>query len=347
MGISKLFKEKSGAPFVETAPGGITAAGDNKRGAPGGGEPAAGQDNVANEANFEDEHGNWVLTEAEAWKLAAALAAAKDDEEFQAALSGILAGRIFENYFDKNEINQKTAREKDQKARADMYYMAILQAQIEALDAQIADLTNKIDNFEGKHFTADEQAYFDSLPPEDRFTAKDKAMQARLAAGEITQDEYDRWNGWYADRAQAQQDQDRIKNIMANGTVQEIERVARNEKIDAVREARDILGAPMKSKVENTLEQRDDGGNVTLKNSNAEERFLTGGGNALGGSALSGGTSMASALTGGSALAGKTPPVKSAFVQATGPVEQTTLALQPENDKPQDPAHGGPPVGLG
>ena len=174
MGISKLFKEKSGAP--------------------GGDKPAAGQDNVANEANFEDEHGNWVLTEAEAWKLAAALAAAKNEEEFQAALSGILAGRIFENYFDKNQFNQKTTREKDQKARAEMYYIAILQAQIEALDAQIADLTNKIDNFEGKHFTADEQTYFDSLPPEDRFTAKDKAMQARLAAGEITQDEYDRVN---------------------------------------------------------------------------------------------------------------------------------------------------------
>ena len=112
MGISKLFKEKSGAPFVETAPGGITAAGDNKRGAPGGGEPAAGQDNVANEANFEDEHGNWVLTEAEAWKLAAALAAAKNEEEFQAALSGILAGRIFRELF-RQERNQPKNRPRE------------------------------------------------------------------------------------------------------------------------------------------------------------------------------------------------------------------------------------------
>ena len=144
MGISNLFKEKSGAP--------------------GGDKPAAGQDNVANEANFEDEHGNWVLTEAEAWKLAAALAAAKNEEEFQAALSGILAGRIFENYFDKNEINQKTAREKDQKARADMYYIAILQAQIDALDAQIDALYQQRDSELTKYLSQSDIDAINALP---------------------------------------------------------------------------------------------------------------------------------------------------------------------------------------
>ena len=106
----------------------------------------------ADDPLFEDENDEKILTAVEARNLAERLAKADRDEEFQAALSGTLAGRIFENYFDKNQFNQKTTREKDQKARAEMYYIAILQAQIEALDAQIADLTNKIDNFRGQTF---------------------------------------------------------------------------------------------------------------------------------------------------------------------------------------------------
>ena len=180
-------------------------------------------------------------------------------------------------------------------------------------------------------------------------------MQARLAAGEITQDEYDRWKGWYADRAQAQQDRQGLADEYDQRLSQlppDQQKKFADRKVDkygaATNEAAAAgLSAPKREVVYTAVDEDRFSGNVALKNSNAEERFLTGGGSSLGGNALSGGTSMASALTGGSALAGKTPPVKSAFVQATGPVEQTTPALQPENDKLQDATHGGPPVGLG
>ena len=334
MGISKLFKEKSGAP--------------------GGDKPAAGQDNVANEANFEDEHGNWVLTEAEAWKLAAALAAAKNEEEFQAALSGILAGRIFENYFDKNEINQKTAREKDQKARADMYYIAILQAQIDALDAQIDALYQQRDSELTKYLSQSDIDAINALPREDQDKALRDLMAKKLKNGEITQDQHDAWLAWYddwsADLADRVDKRNQVADaiLRANGKdLHEVREVVQSEieRTDGATvhaAALKNLGHDQRETVNQAIDENKRDGNVTLKNSNADFGAIT-----VGGNALSGGTSMASALTGGSALAGKTPPVKSAFVQATGPVEQTALALQPENDKPQDPAHGGPPVGLG
>lgn len=84
------------------------------------------------------------LTAPELRDLALKLAKIKDNDEMMAAAAGLLPSRIISSYFAHLDQRSIQARQDSAKARADAHYMALLQAQIAALDVQIGDLEDAL-----------------------------------------------------------------------------------------------------------------------------------------------------------------------------------------------------------
>lgn len=159
------------------------------------------------------------LNPQELRNLAARLMKMETEEDLRAALSGVLSGRLLEGFFKhRDEALQKAAKE-ERKARQDMYYLALLQAQIDQLKWDIQGLTKEIDGIESDFFTKEEMATFDAMPEDQQFAAKDAAMRQKVIDGDMSEAEYQRWKMLNEQRAskqqQLEQSQDNFKQEMA------------------------------------------------------------------------------------------------------------------------------------
>lgn len=95
-------------------------------------------------AGAADADGDGYLNPQELRNLASRLAKMETEDELRAALSGVLSGRLLEGFFKyREEALQKAAKE-ERKARDDLFYMALLQAQLDDLNRQIGDLGERI-----------------------------------------------------------------------------------------------------------------------------------------------------------------------------------------------------------
>lgn len=87
--------------------------------------------------DIEQAAGRDDLNPQELRNLASKLAAQDTDEELLAAASGTLSGRILVSYFAHLDKKALDGRQKDAKARAETHYLALLQAQLDGLNAEI------------------------------------------------------------------------------------------------------------------------------------------------------------------------------------------------------------------
>ena len=95
--------------------------------------------------------GNAALEELnpqELRNLAVRLAKMETEEELRMALSGVLSGRMMQFFFKHLHDAQAKAAEQQRKNRADMFYLALLQAQLDQLNEQIAWYTGEIERLE-------------------------------------------------------------------------------------------------------------------------------------------------------------------------------------------------------
>lgn len=211
--------------------------------------------------------GDGFLNPQELRNLAVRLAKMETEEELRMALSGVLSGRMMTFFFQHLHDTQAKATEQQRKNRADMFYLALLQAQIDQLNEEIAVLDERITEFEDRHFTDEERAYFATLSEEDRFAAKDKAMRDKLANGEITQAEYDQWKTWNEQRAAKMQDRDRVEDRVtkvANQT--DAQRILETETAATAEAAAQRVGGAQARLVEAVTETKDDSGNIAKDN---------------------------------------------------------------------------------
>ncbi len=275
--------------------------------------------------------------EAQRDELAAKLKVASDQEteERRAILAETSTGARADMHGKGKEQEQKRARKKQLEKDA---LNRLLLEQLDTLNAQILGLNREIDDILGEHLSPEEMAYLDTLPEEEKHREQMRIMREKLERGEISQDEFDEFEGRWNVRAKAMHDKKRVQNIMDHGTDAEKSRAAQTEKIDVVRDTRYGLDAPMKKEVENTLEARDDTGNVAAQNNDAEESFIFDQGSALGGNPLSPGTgtSVAASLTAGLGLNGNIPPVRPEFLTASTQMTAPQVTAQVEPDQTQE-----------
>tara|TARA_R110001606_G_scaffold396832_3_gene571757 strand:+ start:425 stop:1522 length:1098 start_codon:yes stop_codon:yes gene_type:complete len=234
------------------------------------------------------------------------------------------------------------------KANADARTQALLalQAQLDALDAEIAALDDEVNALDQLLGIIDSGETLDpnnpahrrileksGIPPEkwDNITREDieAAKREREAERDAKQEEYDR-----------------VEGIMKNGTDAEIKYAAENLNIDAVRKMRDEAPGQNQDKVENTLNQRYNGGNAAQLNDSVDEQFIKAGNNSLGGkSLLSPGTSVASVLAPG--LAAQPPQITPQYNEASRGEENAPrmqrLAQVTQEQEQESPAAVPPP----
>tara|TARA_R110002110_G_scaffold407057_2_gene627685 strand:+ start:18 stop:767 length:750 start_codon:yes stop_codon:yes gene_type:complete len=106
-----------------------------------------------------------------------------------------------------------------------------LQAQLDGWTAEAEKYRGLIDDFETRNFSKEQRDYFNSLPPEERFSAKDQAMQKLLAEGKIEPHEYDNWKSWHQKEAEANRKAAQVKedlDTMKGQTRDTQERIAEN-----------------------------------------------------------------------------------------------------------------------
>lgn len=315
MGISKLFKEKTGMPQI--------TAGDPDLVALDGDMPALPmkQDSApADEATYEDEHGDKFLSEQEARRLAIRLAGEDQTAELLAAQAGVLAGRMVENYFAQNKDRLNETRTKDQKARTEIYYMMILQAQIDGLNARIVVLDGQINALDD---------LIERVQGGEKLDPNNPAHRRLLLKSGVPEDD---WGGLTLRdlqdlRDQRQQRRDAIddqrtrisqelKATAPENTAIVAQQAAKREGSAAVEAVADTMRGPTKNTVEKAAETHDDAGNAAHQTADTKYNFISTN-NALGGGALSQGTSVASALSNKPGITGTAPPVRPEFAQAS------------------------------
>tara|TARA_R110000868_G_scaffold64234_3_gene193118 strand:- start:13641 stop:14633 length:993 start_codon:yes stop_codon:yes gene_type:complete len=224
-----------------------------------------------------------------------------DGAEREADRAGVLAGRAREGMYNNAAAEQ--AQKRAEKARKERAETAIYLAMLQQLDAEIAALDIEIDDILIKHLSPDEVAYLDDIEdPEERAREEMRIMREKLASGEITQAEFDkfedRWNaraGYMADRAEVK------AKLSAAQTAEERQEITMNEDIDDVRDARrHELDIEIEQEVVGALEVRYDAGNTAKTNDVSAFSAVMGGASVLGeGGALSnnGGMQSFAALT--------------------------------------------------
>jgi len=283
------------------------------------------------------------LTETERRNIESRLSGDRKDSNALAEKAGILVSGI--------ETTGLGAKEKEKarlqaKARADAFardqQLLALQAMLDALDREIGELNDKISDFEDKHLTPEQRAYYDTLPADEKFAAKDKEFREQVKNGEMTQEEYDNWRKWNETSAELQKDRERVENVMKHGTDAEIQAEAETGNLDSVRESRDeIRDLSLLEDVETTLIQRDNTGNADLQNDQSDNFGLS---NLSFDDAFgtpSGSLSTAHALGGNNPLRDIAPPVKPAFETASSHTAivkpDATIELSTEREPANQP----------
>lgn len=146
------------------------------------------------------------LTAQDLRNIAARVAKQDVDDELIAARSGVLSGRIVATLFRAQELKEREAAKAREKDRDRSLYLAALQAQIDALNKQIAEYDDRIKDFEDRHLTAAEKAAIGLLPKDQQRAATDAAFRQKVANGGMTQEQYDEWKHLQDARAEAKAD---------------------------------------------------------------------------------------------------------------------------------------------
>lgn len=201
------------------------------------------------------------LTPRELVDLALKLAKLEQNDELLAAAAGLLPGRIMANYFAHLDTKLKDAQQKDAKARADMHYLALLQAQLDALEADIAVLDDQIDALDQLIDSVEEDGILDPNDPEHRRLLQQSGIPE------------DQWDGLTLSdlrdvREQRRQERDAkaerkadVAEAMKHASPEEQKHIAQTADLEAVREARDKAAPEMRGEVESTIDSRYDKGN--------------------------------------------------------------------------------------
>ena len=119
----------------------------------------------------------------------------EDHDERQAARAGVLDGRIRDDMFgDRERRFQRQAEEKRKDRARTSLYLAMLDAQINELDRQIAANNRKIADIEDRIFTAAEREMLSNYRGEERRRKADELATEKVARGAISQADRDEWN---------------------------------------------------------------------------------------------------------------------------------------------------------
>lgn len=144
------------------------------------------------------------LTEGERRNLEARLAGEEFDAIRQAELAGTRSGRIEITGAGAQEKQRAVARQKA-KAEADARTQALLalQAALEALDADIARLDGEIKDILDPYLSPAERAHIDGIEdPAEKAREELRLAREKLANGEMSQAEFDRFKARWDERAQ-------------------------------------------------------------------------------------------------------------------------------------------------
>lgn len=120
------------------------------------------------------------------------------DAAREAERAGTRAGRIEITGLgskdkERAQTDSRRRANNDARTQALLALQAALDGQLAALDLQIAETQQKIDDIEKAVFTREELEEFDKLPPDERFDAVNAAMREKVANGKMSQAQYDEW----------------------------------------------------------------------------------------------------------------------------------------------------------
>jgi hypothetical protein len=228
--------------------------------------------------DIEQAAGRDDLNPQELRNLASKLAAQDTDEELLAAASGTLSGRTLASYFAYLDDRLRATRRENAKARADTHYLALLQAQLDALDGEIAALDEDIWNRLAEHLSAEELEYLRGIEDKDEQAREQlRLMRERLERGDMTQAEFDafkeRWDERAAKREQRADTAQTLRNAersspdtLAKTAEGEIERTSKTN----VEAAGELVGGKADQVVLKTVDQYDDAGNETRTDSRSD-----------------------------------------------------------------------------
>jgi len=117
-----------------------------------------------------------------------------------------------------SNLKSREARIAQTKVRAEadarIQQLLALQAQLDALNAQIAALDDDINDILQKHLSPKEMDYLDALSPEERRAEEMRIMREKLEAGEITQGEFDGFKDRWDARAQKMDQRTETKHAL-------------------------------------------------------------------------------------------------------------------------------------
>lgn len=229
--------------------------------------------------DIEQAAGRDDLNPQELRNLASRLAAQDTDEELLAAASGTLSGRILASYFQHLDARLRDARRDEAKARADTHYLALLQAQLDALDGEIAALDEDIWNRLAEHLSAEELEYLRGIEDKEvQAREQMRLMREKLERGEISQAEFDAFEGRWKERAAKREQRaetaqalDEVKDASLEEQRQVLQRELTETGARNVHEAALlVLTDSEQSTAKVTIDEHDDAGNETRTDSRSD-----------------------------------------------------------------------------
>jgi hypothetical protein len=235
---------------------------------------------------------------------------------------------------------EKEAARKRAKAGRESSYLAILQAQLDQLAIEIERLNNEIEDILDPHLTDDERAYLDGIEnPEEKAHEQMRIAREKVESGDMPPAEFDRFEVRWEERKGIHAEHDRVKNIIENGSPEQIMEAAQNEEIERLQLARDAIETETRGNVEATLNERDRDGRTDMQNTTADfgafEEGISLGEEGPQVSLLGGGSVAAQVMPGDNPNV-KMPALKAEFVNAHGMQESTEPAPQSEEPKTEE-----------
>lgn len=213
------------------------------------------------ETDIEQAAGRDDLTPQELRNLASQLAAQEADEDLLAAAAGILPGRILASYFAHMDNRLKDARQRDAKARAETHYLALLQAQMDALDARIEELDIQIEALDELIELIEDGEPLDPSNPEHRRLLERSGVPEDQWEGMTLKDLKDLREARRQEREAQAEAKAEVAEAMERATPDEQRQIAKEGNLEAVREARYKAAPEARADIDKTLVQRDTNGN--------------------------------------------------------------------------------------
>ncbi|OSQ47037.1 hypothetical protein TALK_13480 [Thalassospira alkalitolerans] len=299
-------------------------------------------------AETDENNARTDLSPQELRDFALKLGKIEDNDEMLAAAAGLLPSRIMSGYFAHLDDRLRQTRQDSAKARANAHYMALLQTQLDGLEADIKILNNEINDILQRSLSQENMDYLANIrDPERKAQEEMRLMRKGLESGKITQETFNEFEEFWDTRTTKMANHNYVENIMKNGSAEERHTIASTADINAVREGRAVLEDIEKQEVEDTLEHRDDTGNAVQQNDNTSNFGLSGLSfdDAFG--APSGSFSTAHGLGEDNPLRGNAPPMRLEFETASAQTDIVKPDAKVELSTEQDLSAVTPANNLG